>query len=112
MSGAVPALGALNLPVALQVPTLAQTPSGGQARTWVTVSTIWIRLEAQEGLEVVEPGLPPRRRDRALVVARDHPAIRRGVQLSVAGEPAWRVLSVRRRDPVAGYLALSVEREA
>ena len=106
-----PLIGALRIPALLQVATDTVTPFGGRTRVWSTVSVIWLALTPGRGIEVVEPGLPPRRRDRAAALARDHPAAVRGARLVIGAEPPWRILDVSRRAPTRGFMTLNLERE-
>ncbi len=106
-----PLIGALRTPAQLQTATDTVTPFGGRTRVWSTVSVIWLALTPGRGIEVVEPGLPPRRRDRAAALARDHPAAVRGARLVIGAEPPWRILDVSRRAPTRGFMTLNLERE-
>ena len=105
-----PRIGALQTPAQLQTATDTVTPFGGRTRVWSTVSVIWLALTPGRGIEVVEPGLPPRRRDRAAALARDNPAAVRGARLVIGAEPPWRILDVNRRAPTRGFMTLNLDR--
>ena len=99
----------LDTAVRLLVPT---DSNDGSPTTWTETSTLWIGLTSQSGGDLPIRGLPPRSLDLATAVARDNPALIRGVRLQVGTEPPWQVMSVQHRWPQRGYVTLSLEREA
>ncbi len=102
----------LNTPAQLQTAIDTPTAQGGRTRVWTTVSVIWISLRPALGKEITGKDLPPRRRELASAIARDNPALVRGVRLVIGAEAPWLALSARRRDPVPGLVSLILEREA
>jgi hypothetical protein len=106
-----PTIGALRIPALLQTPNDAVTSWGGRNRTWTMVSTLWLSLTPGRSLEISDPGLPPRRRDRASAIARDHPLATRGARLMVPYEPPWTIVDVSRRAPARGFMILALQRE-
>jgi hypothetical protein len=98
-------------PVRLTTPAALQTLSADGA-SYVTLAVVWLDLTASPARIEVAPDLPARWRERAEAIARDLPALDRGAQLVVGGEPPWRVVSVQRRHPARGFVTAELERIA
>ena len=107
-----PSIRQLDTPAQLQTATDVTTAQGGRTRSWTTLTTLWLQFQPAAGMEISEPGLPPRRREAATAIARDNPALQRGTRLLVGSEAPWQVIAVHRRDPGPGFVSLSLQREA
>ena len=72
-----PSIRQLDTPAQLQTATDVTTAQGGRTRSWTTLTTLWLQFQPAAGMEISEPGLPPRRREAATAIARDNPALYR-----------------------------------
>ena len=97
----------------LESATETPTAYGGVALAWSQVATVWVTLERGALREAAAaPTSPPAVAQAATATARDHPLAAAGQRLTPPGEAPFRVVQVRRGDPLPGAMTLVLDRLA